>query len=92
MDMGQIDEEDQPYMIVDKDTGRMYDMRNDNHLGRLTDTATTRFGTQYAKQSDGQELQSSEATVETSASKKTNRKSTGGSSWADWWKEKKKNG
>jgi len=24
-------------MIVDKDTGRMYDIRNDKHVGRLTD-------------------------------------------------------
>jgi len=43
--MGQIDEEERPFMIVDKDTGRVYDMRNDKHVDRLTDTATTRFGT-----------------------------------------------
>ena len=45
VDMGQIDEEERPFMIVDKDTGRVYDMRNDKHVDRLTDTATTRFGT-----------------------------------------------
>ena len=45
VDMGQIDKEEKPFMIVDKDTGRVYDMRNDRHVDRLTDTATTRFGT-----------------------------------------------
>jgi hypothetical protein len=29
VDMGQIDEEERPFMIVDKDTGRIYDVRND---------------------------------------------------------------
>jgi hypothetical protein len=49
VDMGQIDEEERPFMIVDKDTGRVYDMRNDKHVDRLTDTATTRMGTQFAQ-------------------------------------------
>lgn len=45
VDMGQIDEEERPFMIVDKDTGRVYDMRNDRHVDRLTDVVTTRAGT-----------------------------------------------
>lgn len=28
VDMGRIDEEDRQYLIVDKDTGDVYDMRN----------------------------------------------------------------
>jgi hypothetical protein len=28
VDMGAIDETDRPYLIVDKDTGDVYDMRN----------------------------------------------------------------
>ena len=44
VDMGQIEEEDMPFMIVDKDSGKMYDMRNDRHVERLTDVAAT-FGT-----------------------------------------------
>ena len=39
--MGQIDEEERPFMIVDKDTGRIYDIRNDAHVERLTGLATT---------------------------------------------------
>lgn len=37
IDMGQIEEEDRPYLLVDKDTGRVYDMRNENHLKKLNE-------------------------------------------------------
>ncbi len=30
--MGRIDEEDRQYLIVDKDTGDVYDMRKEDHL------------------------------------------------------------
>jgi len=43
--MGQIEEEERPFMIVDKDSGRIYDMRNDKAVGRLTENFTTRMGT-----------------------------------------------
>ena len=43
VDMGQIDEEERPFKIVDKDTGRIYDIRNDKHIERLTDLATTKI-------------------------------------------------
>jgi hypothetical protein len=42
VDMGQIDEEERPFMIVDKDTGKVYDLRNENHLDRLTVKNSTR--------------------------------------------------
>lgn len=35
IDMGQIDDEDRPFLLVDKDTGKVYDIRNENHLSRL---------------------------------------------------------
>lgn len=35
IDMGQIDEEDRPFLLIDKDTGRVYDMRNETHLKKL---------------------------------------------------------
>jgi len=41
VDMGQIDEEERPFMIIDKDTGKVYDIRNEQHVERLTDLATT---------------------------------------------------
>ena len=44
VDMGQIDEEERPFMIVDKDTGRIYDVRNDAQVERLTGLATTKIG------------------------------------------------
>jgi hypothetical protein len=37
VDMGTVAEEDKPFMIVDKDTGRVYDMRNPEHLDRLSE-------------------------------------------------------
>lgn len=37
IDMGQIDEEDRPFLLIDKDTGRVYDMRNENHLKKLNE-------------------------------------------------------
>lgn len=32
IDMGQIDEEEKQFLLIDKDTGRVYDMRNETHL------------------------------------------------------------
>lgn len=40
IDMGQIDEEDRQFLLVDKDTGRVYDMRNETHLARLQEKQT----------------------------------------------------
>lgn len=42
-DMGQLDEEELPFMIVDKDTGKVYDTRNDEHVERLSYIATESF-------------------------------------------------
>jgi len=28
-DMGEVDEQDRPFMIVDKDSGKIFDMRDD---------------------------------------------------------------
>jgi len=30
--MGQVDDEEKRFMIFDKDTGRVYDIRNDRHV------------------------------------------------------------
>ena len=35
VDMGNIDEEDRPFIIIDKDFGKLYDIRNDKHIDRL---------------------------------------------------------
>lgn len=34
--MGRMDEEDRPYLILDKDTGAVYDMRRDDHVEFLS--------------------------------------------------------
>jgi hypothetical protein len=35
IDMGQLDEEEKQFIIIDKDTGRVYDIRNENFLLKL---------------------------------------------------------
>lgn len=44
IDMGQIDEEDRQFLLIDKDTGRVYDMRNEMHLQRLQEKQTRLTG------------------------------------------------
>jgi len=44
VDMGQIEEEERPFMIVDKDTGKVYDIRNERHVDRLTVNNSTNIG------------------------------------------------
>jgi len=47
VDMGHFDEEEKPFMIVDKDTGKIYDMRQDQVLDRLTERNSVRIGSQF---------------------------------------------
>ena len=42
-DMGQIDDEERTFLIVDKDTGEVFDLRNDQQIERLTSRTTTRL-------------------------------------------------
>ena len=39
VDISKVAEEDLPFMIKDSDTGKYYDMRNDQHLDRLSTPA-----------------------------------------------------
>ena len=75
IDMGQIDEEERQYLLIDKDTGRVYDLRNEDSLRRIT-SKQTRLTT---------DLSSSSGVTppKTQASK--------GSAWSDWWRDKKRN-
>lgn len=36
LDMGQIEEEDKPFLLINKDTGQVYDIRNENVLRRIS--------------------------------------------------------
>lgn len=38
--MGQFDDEDKMFLIIDKDTGRVYDIRNDMHVEKVTENTT----------------------------------------------------
>lgn len=44
-DMGNIDDEDRPFMIVDTDTGRIFDTRNDTHVSKVTEESTKSIAT-----------------------------------------------
>lgn len=41
VDMGMLDEEELKYMIVDKDTGDVYDMRDEEDMEFLSNQTTT---------------------------------------------------
>jgi len=72
-------------MVVDKDTGRVYDIRNEKHVDRLTDVFTSfRDGTAIDK-NKGEDLAQSNMTTG------TGRKTMNQDAWGDWWKIKKKN-
>ena len=38
--MGELDEEERQYLLIDKDTGRVYDLRNENQLEKITAKST----------------------------------------------------
>ena len=69
-------------MIIDKDTGKMYDIRNDKQVNRLTNYTTQIKSSKIVP--SGSELGQSEM------SEKPGRKTMVNSAWGDWWKEKKK--
>lgn len=78
--MGQIDEEERQYLLIDKDTGRVYDLRNEDALTKIT-SRQTRLTTDISKSSSNVSIGNiSQATT------------TGGkSAWSDWWRDKKRN-
>lgn len=41
VDMGQIEEEELPFMIIDKDSGKVYDTRNNKHVERLSNVTAS---------------------------------------------------
>ena len=46
--MGEIEEEDKKFLIIDKDTGKAYDIRNENHIEKIT-RKTTRITQEIEK-------------------------------------------
>lgn len=74
--MGELDEEERQYLLIDKDTGKVYDLRNENHLHKIT-AKSTRIT---------QDLNST-----TSSNVNNQSTSKGQGAWGDWWKDKKRN-
>jgi hypothetical protein len=48
LDMGQIDEEDRPFILIDKDTGKVYDIRNESVIQKFTSSQVTRITTDFS--------------------------------------------
>lgn len=84
VDMGQYEEEDKPYLIVDKDTGRIYDTRNENHISKITDKFTTNLQNEEPSFNQGLSTNAKES-LDTSTSKASQR------AWQEWWKQKRRN-
>jgi hypothetical protein len=77
IDMGEIDEEERQYLLIDKDTGKVYDLRNEQVIEKIT-SKQTRLTTDINNTSMSSSHQSSQIGGKPSA-------------WGDWWKEKKRN-
>ena len=85
--MGKIDEEDRPFMIVDNDTGRIFDTRIDRHVEKVTasmSVSTYQSANKLLEKDDLIKKNDSDKAV-----KKDLRKSMRVSAWGDWWEEKK---
>ena len=73
VDMGKMADEERQFMIVDKESGKVYDIRNDKHVERLTEStilnqSTTDFGTQQSERP------------------KQSVRKTMNSGWSEWWR------
>ena len=73
VDMGAMPDEEKVFKIVDKDSGRMYDVRNEAHVNHLSES------TYQADQTI--------ALAEESVSMGRSTKKPGGG-WSDWWAKK----
>ena len=49
IDMNIIKDEDKVFLIIDKDTGRAYDIRNERHVERLTESEITKSSLSSSK-------------------------------------------
>lgn len=84
VDMGQLKDEERQFMVVDKDTGRVYDLRNERHVERLTESEIVKSAS-TGPTSEAVEIAESKSVLVRQKPKK----STGG--WSDWWQQKKAN-
>lgn len=86
-------------MVVDKDTGRVYDLRNERHVERLTESEimNTTGKISVFPGSDPFEITESKSVLirqeasTTGTSTNSNIGKKGGSGWSSWWQKKKIN-
>ena len=77
LDMGMLDEEDRQFMLVDKDTGKVYDLRNKNHISKLEERNFARLTTDIGESSRPVSLNIAGSLQQ--------------QAWTDWWREKRRN-
>lgn len=86
-------------MVVDKDTGRVYDLRNDRHVERLTESEimNTTGKISVFPGSDPFEITESKSVLIRQETSNVNINTgagngkKGGSAWSSWWQKKKLN-
>ena len=75
--MGAMPDEEKVFKVIDKDSGRMYDIRNEAHLNHLNES--TYLGNMTLE---------TEPNIEQSTARSTKK---GGGGWSDWWAKKHQN-
>jgi len=80
--MGTLKDEERVFMVVDKDTGKVYDLRNERHIEKLTETEIARSS---LANKDKDKLKESENERQSNQKNPKSRKSVG---WNNWWKKK----
>lgn len=80
VDMGQLKDEERQFMVVDKDTGRVYDLRNERHVERLTESEIVKSTSNIPTNESSQATESKSMPI-----RNQNAKKSMGSGWSDWW-------
>ena len=70
--MGKLADEERQFMIVDKESGKVYDIRNERHVERLTESTILN--------------QSSTDFSESKREPKPSVRKTMNSGWSEWWR------
>ena len=76
-------------MVVDKDLGRVYDLRNERHVERLTESEIVKSSTKsVVPGTDPFEIAEAKSVLIRPQSSKAPGKPSG---WGNWWQKKKEN-
>ena len=79
--MGLLKDEERQFMVVDKDSGHVYDLRNERHVERLSENESKKSC--MGRTSNPCEIAESKSVMISPKSKK------GASTWSTWWQKKK---